>query len=311
MRAPRVVRFVSPLMLTRATRRQSRYTGATPTVPPLSHSLCAMTLRLTNLTDDQIPMECEGLTPAAFAGQSRDALLRQPVLHGNRRRPLGELFRVEGDLSDHWAFAGGCRNLRGLGTGMTAGTIVVDGSAGPRAGAGMRGGRLEIRGDAGDWLGAEMRGGLIRVRGNAGSHVGAATAGAKRGMSGGTILIDGNAGSEAGLRMRRGLIAVAGSAGANLGYQMLAGTILVFGGCDGAPGTAMRRGTIGVFGTPRPTPLPTFKSGYRGPLPMLRLLESQLAAEAFAVDRLPQLADAVELYHGDFLHRGRGELLLS
>jgi formylmethanofuran dehydrogenase subunit C len=271
-----------------------------------------MTLRLTNLTDDQIPIECAGLAPTAFAGQSRDALLRHSLLHGNRRRPLGELFRVEGDpADDHWTFAGECRNLHGVGSDLTAGTLTVEGSVGTRAGQQMRGGRLEIRGDAGDWLGAEMRGGLIRVRGNAGSHVGAATAGANRGMSGGTILIDGNAGSEAGLRMRRGLLAIAGSAGANLGYQMLASTILVFGGCNGAPGTAMRRGTIGIFGSPRPAPLPTFKPGYRGPLPMLRLLESQLAAESFAVDRLPQLADAVELFHGDFLHSGRGELLLS
>lgn len=271
-----------------------------------------MPLNLTNLADDSIPIEFAGLSPAGISAHSLDEVRRLPLRRGNGETQLGDIFQVDGTPADEaWLFAGDCRNIHGLGSNLTSGSIVVEGPIGQRAGVGMQGGQLEIRGDAGDWLGAEMHGGLIRVLGNAGSHVGAATAGAKRGMSGGTILIDGNVGGEAGLRMRRGLIGIAGSAGANLGYHMLAGTILVFGGCDGAPGTAMRRGTIGVFGTPRPTPLPTFKSGYRGPLPMLRLLESQLAAEAFAVERLPQLADAVELFHGDFLHSGRGELLLA
>jgi formylmethanofuran dehydrogenase subunit C len=271
-----------------------------------------MTLRLINLADDQIPIELEGLTPSLLAAMSLDEIRRLPVRRGSREARLGELFKVNGDPTDEeWVLAGDYRNVHGLGSGNASGYIVVLGPVGRRAGAGMRGGRMEIRGDAGDWLGAEMRGGTIRVRGNANSHVGAATPGAKRGMAGGMILIDGDAGEEVGARMRRGLIAVAGSVGANLGFRMLAGTILVFGSSGSNVGMGMRRGTIGVFGTPRPTLLPTFTSGYRGPLPVLRMLEAQLASESFAPENLSQLAAAVKLYHGDTLQLGRGEVLFS
>ncbi|MBL9161125.1 MAG: formylmethanofuran dehydrogenase subunit C [Planctomycetaceae bacterium] len=271
-----------------------------------------MTLRLTNLADDRVPIEFVGLTPAALAGMSLAGIQRLHVLRGNRETALGELFQVTGDSADlDWLMEGDCRHVHGLGTGIDAGSIVVNGPIGRRAGFGMRGGRIEVRGNAGDWLGAEMRGGVIRVRGTAGSHVGAATPGAKRGMAGGTILVDGDAGDEVGARMRRGVIAVAGSAGANLGFRMLAGTILVFGSSGPHVGMGMRRGTIGVFGSPRPTLLPTFQSGYHGPLPMLRMLQSQLASESFAPEQLSQLATAVELFHGDTLQLGRGEVLLA
>jgi formylmethanofuran dehydrogenase subunit C len=271
-----------------------------------------MTLRLINRVDDQIPIEMTRLTPGLLAGMSLDEIRRMPVRRGSREVQLGDLFLVNGDPTDEeWMLAGDCRNVHGMGSGSGSGSIVVLGPIGPRAGFAMRGGRIEICGDAGDWLGAEMRGGVIRVRGNAGSHVGATTPGAKRGMAGGSILIDGNAGDDVGSQMRRGLIAVGGSVGANLGFRMLAGTILVFGNCSGAPGMEMRRGTIGVFGSSRPTLLPTFKSGYRGPLPMLRMLEAQVAAESFAPEKLSHLTADVELLHGDMLQRGRGEVLLA
>ncbi|QDT75422.1 formylmethanofuran dehydrogenase subunit C [Lacipirellula limnantheis] len=271
-----------------------------------------MTLRLINRVDDQIPIEMPGLTPGLLARLSLDEIRRMPVRRGSREVLLGDLFLVNGDPTDEeWMVAGDCRNVHGMGSGSGSGSIVVLGPIGPRAGFAMRGGRIEICGNAGDWLGAEMRGGVIRVRGTAGSHVGAATPGAKRGMAGGTILIDGNAGDEVGVRMRRGLIAVAGSAGANLGFRMLAGTILVFGSTGPHVGMGMRRGTIGVFGSPPPTLLPTFQSGYHGPLPMLRMLQPQLASESFAPEQLSQLATAVELFHGDTLQLGRGEVLLA
>jgi formylmethanofuran dehydrogenase subunit C len=271
-----------------------------------------MPLYLTNLTDDSVPIELGRLQPADLEGLSLDEIHRRPVRRGNREKPLGDLFDIEGDPTDqHWMFKGDCRNLHGLGSDLVSGVIVIDGAVGRRVGFGMRGGRIEVRGDAGEWLGVEMRGGVIRVRGSAGSHVGAAAPGAKRGMAGGTILIDGDAGDELGSRMRRGLIAVAGSAGRDLGYRMLAGTILVFGHVGGTVGMEMRRGTIGVFGSSRPTLLPTFKSGYRGPLPVLRLLEAQLASESFAPEKLSQLTADVELLHGDMLQRGRGEVLLA
>lgn len=271
-----------------------------------------MPLHLTNLADDQIPIELAGLTPAGMASLTLDEIRQLPVRRGSREAKLGDLFKIAGDPTDEtWRLTGNCQNVHGLGTNLASGSIVVDGPIGRRIGFAMRGGRIVVKGDAGDWLGSEMRGGVISVQGDAGSHVGAATPGAKRGMAGGTILIDGNANDEVGAQMRRGLIAVAGSVGANLGFRMLAGTILVFGQAGAGVGMAMRRGTIGVLGSPRPTLLPTFKSGYHGPLPMLRMLEAQLASESFAPKKLSQLAAAVELYHGDTLQLSRGEVLLA
>ncbi len=238
---------------------------------------------------------------------------RSAVRRGNRETTLGELFQVTGDPADQqWLLEGDCRQVHGLGSEIESGKIVVDGPIGPRAGFGMRGGRIEIRGNAGDWLGAEMRGGTIRVHGNAGSHVGAATPGAKRGMAGGMILIDGDAGDEVGARMRRGLIAVAGSVGANLGFRMLAGTILVFGRSGANVGMGMRRGTIGVFGNPAADAPPHLQ--VRLPRPAAGVADARKRNSRANRSRRSNYRDwltTVELFHGDLLQLGRGEVLLA
>jgi hypothetical protein len=72
----------------------------------------------------------------------------------------------------------------------------------------------------------------------------------------------------------------------------------------------MTAGTIGLFGDQRPELLPTFRRAttYR-PL-FLQLVFQQLKALQFAID--DGLADApLDIYHGDFLEGGRGEILLS
>lgn len=271
-----------------------------------------MTLRFANTRTDAIPVDLAGVTPEGLAPLSLDAVRRTRVLHGNRRAELGELLAIDGDGRDlRWELSGDFSAVHGLGAGMTAGEIVVDGPVGRHAGAQMGGGRLEVRGAADDWLGAEMRGGAIRVRGDAGDWVGAAYAGSPRGMTGGVILVDGRAGDDVGERMRRGTIAIAGRVGDRLGARMLAGTILAFGACGALCGVSMRRGTIGVFGASAPALLPTFRYACRAPLPMLRLLATELRRERLAIDRLPRLLQPVELHHGDLLELGRGEILLG
>ena len=271
-----------------------------------------MPLRIANAPTDRIGVDWQRITPESLREKSLAEVQRTSVRHGNCKVELGEFFRITGGPADmRWDLEGDFSAVHHIGAGMTAGEIVVEGLVGRHAGAGISGGRLEICGDACDHLGAEMRGGVIRVRGNAANHVGAAYPGSRRGMSGGTILIDGDAGSELGLRMRRGLIAVGGSAGPHLGMRMLAGSIFVFGACAKHPGAAMRRGTIGLFGNVRPTLLPTFRAGYRGPLPVLHLLEKHLHDEGFAVPRLRNLAGAIELFHGDLLEGGRGEVIVA
>jgi formylmethanofuran dehydrogenase subunit C len=252
------------------------------------------------------------VTPEGLAPLSLDVVRRTRVLHGNRRAELGELFAIDGNARDlRWELVGDFSAVHGLGAGMTAGEIFVDGPVGRHAGAQMRGGRIEVRGAADDWLGAEMRGGAIRVRGDAGDRVGSAYAGSPRGMTGGALLVDGSAGDDVGERMRRGTIAIAGRVGERLGARMLAGTILAFDRCGAHCGMGMRRGTIGLLGASAPTLLPTFRAGCRAPLPMLRLLAAELRVESFAKECLSRLLQPVELHHGDLLELGRGEILLA
>jgi formylmethanofuran dehydrogenase subunit C len=270
-----------------------------------------MPLRIAIRAANRIPIDLTGITPDAIRERSLDEVRKTMVRRGNREAELGEHFEVTGEPADaEWQLTGDFSAVRGVGARMTAGEITVEGNLGRHAGAQMHGGRLEIHGSAGDFLGAEMRGGLILVHGDAGSRVGAAYAGSRRGMAGGEILIDGNAGDEAGFRMRRGLIAIGGRVGEGLGLRMLAGSIFVFGDSPRYPGANMRRGTIGIFGAARPTLLPTFRAGYQGPLPALHLIEKHLHALGFNPPRVRNLAGAIELYHGDLLELGRGEVLI-
>mgnify|MGYP000340727240 CR=1 FL=1 len=92
-----------------------------------------MTLRLTNLADDQIPIELAGLTPAGVTTLSLDEIRQLQVRRGNREAKLGDLFKIAGDPTDEaWLLAGDCRNVHGLGTNLASGSIVVDGSVGHR-----------------------------------------------------------------------------------------------------------------------------------------------------------------------------------
>ena len=265
-----------------------------------------MTLRLEYTARTTLPVEVEGLLPSAVAGKSPAEIERFEVFHGNRRLPLAEFFRVSGDGADgRIEFLGDLGGVHWIGAGLAAGEIHVLGNAGRHVGSEMTGGAITVEGDAGDWLGGQMAGGTIRVRGRAGDLVGAAYRGSPRGMTGGTIVVDGPAGSEIGHAMRRGLIAV-GGAGDAAGFNMLAGTILVLGPCGIRHGAGMRRGTIGLFGPQRPPLLPTFAYGCRFRPLFLPMLEKELR-RLRASASLPQ---CVDLYHGDLVSLGRGEILM-
>ncbi len=269
-----------------------------------------MTLILEYTAQTTIPVEIEGFIPAALGGKSRGDIERLEVLHGNRRVPLADLFRVSGDAADgQIELRGDLSGVHWIGAGMDRGEIRVVGHAGRHAGSEMTGGRLLVEGNAGDWLGAEMHGGQIRVRGRAGNLVGAAYRGSPSGMTGGTILVDGAVGDETGQRMRRGLIAV-GGAGDSVGFGMLAGSILVFGPCGIRPGAGMRRGTIAIFAAQRPALLPTFRYGCRLRPLFLAMLLRELSRLDYPAPPSLCAADC-ELYHGDFVALGRGEVLLA
>lgn len=267
----------------------------------------ALTLSYTAITT--VPVEVEGLTPDWAQDKTLAEIERFAIHHGNRKVPLAELFRVSGDPQDgRIDFEGDLSGVHWIGAHMASGEVHIQGSGGRHIGSQMRGGRIDVAGNAGGWVGAEMRRGLIHVHGNAGHLTGAAYRGSAKGMTGGTILVDGNAGNEVGLTMRRGIIAIGGSAGDLIGFNMIAGTIVVLGECGIRPGAGMRRGTLALLGPKPPQLLPSFRYASTSPSVAVRLLMRHLQQQGFSIDEKMQTTP-VELYHGDLVSVGRGEIL--
>ena len=269
-----------------------------------------MVLKLSYRTSSSIPVEIEGFTPDWACDKSLAEIEQFEVFHGNRAAQLGEFFTLSGDARDQqWELDGDLTGVHWLGAQMKSGRIVVHGPVGRHAGSEMRGGELIVDGDAGIFLGAEMHGGRIHVHGNAGNLVGARYRGSDRGVTGGQILVDGDAGNEVGLAMRRGLIAIGGSVGDVVGFNMIAGTILVFGACGPRPGAGMRRGTIGLFGSPVPELLPSFCGAAVTQPQFMRVILKSLASRGFQFDA-SLMDSSFDLYRGDFVSVGRGEILM-
>lgn len=259
--------------------------------------------------ETKVPVEVEGINPEVVRDKTLAEIERLPIFHGNRRMALGDFFQISGDPTDeHLEWLGELRGVHWLGTKMTSGRMDVRGDIGRHLGSEMRGGEIHVEGSAGDWVGGEMHGGLIQIRGDTGHLVGAAYRGSARGMTKGVILVHGAAGNEIGHTMRRGLIAVAGATGDLAGFNMRAGTVLLGGETGIRHGAGMRRGTLGFFGQ-RPMLLPSFQRACRYRPEFLGLLLSQLRSYGFPVPD-EWLHSSYELYSGDLIEGGRGEILV-
>jgi formylmethanofuran dehydrogenase subunit C len=262
----------------------------------------------------RLPVEAEGLLPAALAPLKVAELARWPLKVGNASVALGELFRLEGSGDDgRLVFEGDLRQVRRLGQGMTAGTLTIRGDVGVELGAGMSGGTIDVEGTVGDRAGAAMRGGLLRIKGRAGNFLGAADPGARSGMREGVILVEGDVGDDVGLAMRRGLIAIAGAAGDGLGRALIAGSIFAFGPVGRLAGAGMRRGTLALFGLPDPSNpdlLPTFAPGVRYRPPFVTIYLRRLGRWGFPVPE-SAFSGTFERYNGDLVERGQGEILIA
>src|SRR3954451_10652658 len=269
-----------------------------------------MPLRLVLRKKASVPLEVEGITPDAVRGKSLSEIEKLEVFEGNVKSRLADYFTVSGNASDEiHEGEGDLSGVHWIGAKMQSGKVVVSGNGGRHIGSEMRGGEIHVLGNAGDWVGGEMHGGLIHVRGKAGHLVGAAYRGSAKGMTKGTILIGGDAGNEIGHSMRRGTIAIGGSIGDLAGINMLAGTILVFGESGIRHGAGMKRGTIAFLGKTAPPILPTFRRACRYRPEIMPLIYRHLRRLDFAVnDEL--MSSTYELYNGDFLAGGRGELLI-
>lgn len=210
----------------------------------------------------KVPIEAKCITPDLFTEKSVGEIAGLPVWEGNRKRALGDLFKIEqeADIASEKAIiriSGDVSKVRGIGAKMSMGKIIVDGDVGMHLGEEMDGGIITVMGNAGSWTGSMMNGGAIEIMKDVDDYVGAAYRGSTRGMSGGTIVIHGNAGNEAGCFMRKGLIKIHGNVGQFVGMHMRNGTIFVRGNSEGRAGAEMTGGKIVMCGCV-PSILPTF-----------------------------------------------------
>jgi formylmethanofuran dehydrogenase subunit C len=269
-----------------------------------------MPLRLTlRQRSSSVPLEVEGITSDVVRGKSLAEIEKLEVFEGNVKSRLADFFAVSGDAGDEiQEWEGDLSGVHWIGAKMQSGKVIVSGNGGRHIGSEMRGGEIHVLGDAGDWVGGEMHGGLIHVRGRAGHLIGAAYRGSAKGMTKGTILIGGDAGNEIGHSMRRGSIAIGGNIGDLAGINMLAGSIFVFGESGIRHGAGMKRGTI-AFLSKAPPLLPTFRRACRYRPEILQVIYRHLRRLDFAV-RDELLACSYDLFNGDFLAGGRGEMLI-
>jgi formylmethanofuran dehydrogenase subunit C len=205
----------------------------------------AVTLTLHHDPGERV--DAEHLVPDRLASLDERDIATLPIRVGRRAVQLGELFDVRGGRAARVRVTGNLQHVDGLGAGMSAGEMVVEGNVGDRLGAGMSGGWIDVRGSAGDAAGLAMSGGALRIVGNAGARLGAGEPGASRGMTGGEIVVNGDTGPAAAARLRRGLVVVTGTAGAEAGRAMIAGTLVAFGAVAAPAGRGSKRGSIVAF----------------------------------------------------------------
>ncbi|HXB27389.1 MAG TPA: formylmethanofuran dehydrogenase subunit C [Gemmatimonadaceae bacterium] len=226
---------------------------------------------------------------------------------GRRRVSVGELFDVKGEPGPDVRITGDLRRVDGLGTGMSAGMLTIEGEAGRGVGHAMSGGTIDVTGSVGDGAGVAMSGGLLRIRGSAGDRLGAPLPGASRGMTGGEIIVRGNVGSGAATRVRRGLVIVGGNAGANAAHAMIAGTMLVAGRLGTGAGLWSKRGSVIALGGVEVPATYRYACTYRPPyVPvLLRYLQRM---RGFTIDGR-FASGRYKRWTGDVADVGKGEIL--
>ncbi len=252
-------------------------------------------------------VDLRGVTLTALAALSSAQVGQLRVGHGNTTVPLAEFFRVGPGPDDTLHFAGDLARFDRVGWQMSAGRIVVDGSAGHYAGGCMSGGELRIGADAGLLAACEMSGGSLRIGGDVGDFAAGTLPGSMDGMRGGTLVVAGRAGARLGDRMRRGSVVVFGDAGDFVASRMVAGTIAIGGTAGAHVGYGMRRGSV-VLASSAPEPPSTFVPAIAPANVFWQLLARDLARHGGVFADLP--ARRIERHLGDLSAGGKGELVL-
>ena len=208
-----------------------------------------------------LPVEACVISPDILAGKSIEEIESIKIWEGNRQTELEDIFKISEKPNSKEEttirVVGNASKIRGIGSKMSSGSVIIQGNAGMYVGEDMSGGSILVTGDAGSWLGMRMKGGRIEVKRNAGDYVGAGYRGTDLGMKGGTIVIHGNAGNEVGCWMTNGNIRINGDTGLFPGIHMSNGTIFTEGACVGRAGAQMRGGKVIIAGR-IPAILPSF-----------------------------------------------------
>ncbi len=145
-------------------------------------------------------------------------------------RALNDLLRSRTDETS----VENCLGLRFIGSGLSHGTVLIDGVPGNALGAYLDGAKIIVNGNAQDAVGDTMNKGEIIIRGNVGDAAGYA-------MRGGEIYVEKNAGYRVGIHMKayknnRPALIIGGRAGSFLGEYQAGGFIIVLGlNDDGMP----------------------------------------------------------------------------
>ena len=279
-----------------------------------------------------LPIDVDSILPENTFDLNSAEIGERLIWCGRQQQPLKDFFDISGSAKDdttiQWQ---GCSSGNGLdrvnriGHRMTTGTMLIRGDAGLHTGWQMQGGRIEVLGNADDYLGAEMTGGTIVVSGDVGNHAGSRFNGEKIGMNRGQIFVQGSAGHGLGQGMRRGTIVVGKQAGKLVGWNMLAGTIFCLQGCGPHPGAGMKRGTIIAAADPQSAAnikqndwlLPSFNPGTTDCVPIFKPIKNWLASQTldgkpvFSAEQLDLLDQNYQVFHGDRLNDGRGEVFLA
>jgi formylmethanofuran dehydrogenase subunit C len=212
------------------------------------------TVTITMKNAPTLYLEADTISPDAFAGKSAAQIGELPVFEGNNPSTLGKYFEVSGSAGATAAdtkviVKGDVKKVKYLGFKMTAGELIIEGSADQYAGAWMKGGKVLVRGNVDAFAATAMKGGEMVIEGNAGNYLGAAYRGDWRGMSGGRILVRGNAGSDVGMYMLGGEIVINGNCDVHVMTHAEGGRVVIKGNAASKLGGQMVEGTIVIFGS--------------------------------------------------------------
>ncbi|MGB9959905.1 MAG: formylmethanofuran dehydrogenase subunit C [Candidatus Bathyarchaeales archaeon] len=259
-------------------------------------------ITLSPLKEFKYPIMADCINPEIFQGKTLKEIAQLEVWEGNKKRKLGDLFKIEESANPAAAaetvitLNGDLSKVRMIGTGMASGEIVINGDVGMHLGEEMTGGKITVYGNAGGWAGSMMKGGVIEIHGNAGDYLGAPYRGKNEGMKGGKIIVHGNVGRETGAHMRKGLIKIYGNAGQFTGFRMHDGLIYVQKNCEGRAGACMVDGTV-VVGGAIESVLPSFT--FEGIKKKVKIEEGEVVETPFY------------LFLGDLAENGKGKLYVS